>query len=235
MSPQIIEIFLFAAVAAFLLFRLRSVLGTRDGHESTPESLREARLRHPENHGESEKQAPGVVLPIRPDSSREARESEAPELATLDRDDPKRGPLQAMIELEPNFTMAEFLEGAKHAYEIILSAYERGEKETLRPLLAEDVYNDFAEIIDDRASKGLVVDGRFVGVRDATIENIEFDPDTQKAEITVRFSADTVTAVRNADGDIVEGDPKKVRRQGNNWTFERVFGEMDPNWTLVET
>ena len=125
--------------------------------------------------------------------------------------------------------------GARAAYEMILMAYEQSDRDTLRGLLTPEVYDAFEQVIEQREQQGLTVDARFIGVRDIRVEALRFDQATQEADITIRFVGEMITAVRDPENRIVEGDPNEIRRQTDVWTFSRVMGGADPNWLLSAT
>lgn len=219
MGTQMIELLILFAIAAFVLFRLRSVIGTRTGYESPPDYMHRERT-------------PGEGRPA-PVGNVEVAE----EQTGLSRPVPENA-LRALAQIrdaEPDFTLAGFVEGARGAYEMILMAYEQGDRETLKDLLAPEVYEAFEASIAEREEKGLKVDARFIGVRDIRLEAASFDPNTGEAEITLRFVGEMITAVRDPEGRIVEGDPNEVRRQTDVWTFARRVGAPDPNWLLSAT
>jgi len=219
MSSQMIELIILFAIAAFVLFRLKSVIGTRSGYEAPPEYLK----RDP------------AAQAARPDPAEEADE-EADE-AGLGRPIPEsaKPALAAMREAEPEFSLGVFLDGARGAYEMILMAYESGDRDTLRGLLEPDVYAAFESVIAERETAGLKVDSRFIGVRDLRLESAALDPATGEGELTLRFVSELITAVHDAEGRVVEGDPNEVRRQTDVWTFSRRMGVRDPNWLLSAT
>ena len=219
MSTQMIELIILFAIAAFVLFRLKSVIGTRTGHEAPPDYLtrdRATHAAHPDQAEEAEDDADdaGLSRPV-PENARAA--------------------LAAMREAEPGFSLGVVVEGARGAYEVILMAYESGDRDTLRDLLDDDVYDAFEGVITEREAAGLRVDARFIGVRDLRLENASFDPETGEGELTLRFVGELVTAVHDAEGRVVEGDPSEVRRQTNVWTFARRMGARNPNWLLSAT
>jgi predicted lipid-binding transport protein (Tim44 family) len=219
MSSQMIELIILFAIAAFVLFRLKSVIGTRSGYEAPPDYLNHdsaAQAAHPDPAAEIEDDADDAGL------SRPIPEDAKPALA-------------AMREAEPEFSLGVFLDGARGAYEMILMAYEAGDRDTLRDLLEADVYAAFEGIIAEREATGLTVDARFIGVRDLRLEGAGFDPATDEGELTLRFVSELVTAVHDAEGRVVEGDPNEVRRQTDVWTFARRMGVRDPNWRLSAT
>jgi len=218
MSPQMIELLILFAVAAFVLFRLKSVIGTRTGYEAPPEH------RGPGSDG------PGHL----PEDQR--AEPPAEEMAlrhTLPAD--ARDALAAMRAVEPSFSLDEFLDGARSAYEMVLMAFEEGDRQTLQNLLAPDVYRAFEGVIATRESEALSVEARFIGVRDVRVETASFDPETSEADVTIRFVGEMITAVRDRENRVVEGDPNEIRRQTDVWTFSRVMGAPDPNWLLTAT
>jgi len=223
MSTQLIELIILFAIAAFVLFRLRSVIGTRTGYEAPPDYL--TRERRPV----------GKRPEVRPEAADEPEDEG--DLAGLSRPVPEQAKpaIAAMRRAESGFSLPVFLDGARGAYEMILMAFESGDRDTLRGLLAPDVFAAFESGIADRETKGLKVDARFVGVRDLWLEGAGFDAETDEAEITLRFVGELVTAVRDAENRIVEGDPSEVRRQTDVWTFSRRMGARDPNWLLSAT
>ena len=143
--------------------------------------------------------------------------------------------LAAMKMAEPGFSVSEFLGGARGAYEMILMAFENGDVDGLRPFLADDVMETFESVISEREAQGLTIDANFVGVRELTLQEAEFDRATSEAQITIRFVGELTSVVRNAEGEIVEGDPNAIKRQRDIWTFAREMGSDNPNWVLVAT
>lgn len=216
----VINLLILAGIALFLIFRLRSVLGTRDGFEKPPiapgEAARPSRdVRR--NFEVIEGGADDDILDHVPDGSDAAKA------------------LGAMKLSEPGFSVGEFLGGARGAYEMILMAFENGTLDELRDFLAPDVFDSFAEAIAAREAQGLSVEASFVGLREIELVGATLDRDTGEAELTVKFVAELTSVVRNAEGDIVEGSPTEIKRQRDVWTFARRLGAPDPNWLLVAT
>lgn len=219
MGSQLIQILVLAGVALFLIIRLRDVLGTRDGFEKP--------------------------VPRKPlsDSDRSGRNFEVIDGGGTDHDiadhveadSPAAQALAQMKQVEPSFSVSEFAHGARQAYELILMAYENGELDTLEQFLAPEVYESFSSAVFARADKGLTVDANFVGIRELKIVGAEFDPETREGDVTIRFVGELTSVVRNPDGEVVEGDPKEIKRQKDVWTFSRVMGSDNPNWLLVAT
>lgn len=219
MSYQLLEFIVLFAIAAFLLFKLRSVIGTRTGFE--PGSTQTAR--------QPNGAASDTLHPVDEDDD----EMEAAAVRALD--EPARDAMGAIRKVEPSFNLEEFLHGARSAYEMVLTAYEEGDRATLQDLLTPDVYSAFESVIAGREADGLKVESRFIGVRDIRVETLRFDPDTDEADITIRFVGEMITAVRDSESRVVEGDPNEIRRQTDLWTFSRVMGSPNPNWLLSAT
>jgi predicted lipid-binding transport protein (Tim44 family) len=220
MSSAIIQLLVLAAIAVFLIVRLRNVLGTREGFEKPPLPMPGTA----EGRGRGRREF--EVIEGGPDRDITDHVAEGTAAAKA---------LMAMKLVEPSFSVGEFLRGARAAYEMILMAFERGELEPVRPFLSPEVYASFAEVVAARERQGLTVEAHFVGLREILISDAEFDRATNEAEITVRFTGELTSAVRNAAGEIVEGSTTAIRQQRDVWTFARKMGSGDPNWQLVAT
>ena len=210
---QFIDLFLFAAIAAFLVLRLRRVLGRRTGHQPPPKG------RQPEDGGE--------VIPL-PDRRDERDGAEAPPA-------PPRGPAgitQSKI-ADPGFDEATFLDGARYAFEMILSAYADDDKRRLKSLLAPSVYEGFADEIERREKAGESLETTLVSFILADIVGAAMEG--RRARVTVKFLTEQVNVQRDAKGEVVEGDASTVTKITDIWTFERDARGRDLNWQLVET
>ncbi|WP_300056763.1 Tim44/TimA family putative adaptor protein [uncultured Roseobacter sp.] len=217
MNSPLIQLLVLAGIAVFLILRLKNVLGTRDGFEQPP-------------------------LPKPQTRSRSGPEFEVieggPDLDIVDHveeDSDAAKALASMKRIEPSFNVTDFLGGARSAYEMIVMGYEKGELSEIQPFLAEDIYESFVDGIAAREDQGLTVESNFIGVRELKLMDATFDDDTQEAELTIRFVAELTSVVRDAEGEIVDGDPKEIKRQKDTWSFARTMGSDDPNWLLVST
>jgi predicted lipid-binding transport protein (Tim44 family) len=219
MSSSIIQLLVLAGIAVFLILRLRSVLGTRDGFEKPPvtgPAPGERRIRKPEFD----------VIEGGPDRDITDHVDDGTDAAKA---------LVAMKAVDPDFNVREFLEGARGAYEMILMAFEAGDIEEVRGFLSPDVAESFDEVIAARNEQGLSIDANFVGIREVSLQDATFDRDKKEAEVTVRLVGELTSVVKNAEGDVIEGDPNEIKRQRDVWTFGREMGSSDPNWLLVAT
>lgn len=210
-----IDILFFAMVAAFIALRLRSVLGRRTGNERR----RETHLDQSES-----KQDNVVQLP-------ERQRPQDGEVA-YGEGDVKAGLTQIRV-ADPSFDPDYFLQGARGAFEMIVDAFARGDKETLRPLLADSVYAGFAAAIDERLQQGHELETNLVNLQ--AVEIVEAVMAGSLARVTVRVASEQINVTRDAAGEVVEGDPSTITEVVDLWTFERDTRISDPNWRLVGT
>jgi len=134
---------------------------------------------------------------------------------------------------DPDFDPNHLIEGAKTAYEMIVMGFANGDDATLKQLLGSDVYDGFERAIRERESRGEKVESSLVGIDKADI--IEAEVKNRTAYVTVKFVSELISVTRDAEGEVVEGDPKKVREVTDIWTFAREVGSKNPNWKLVAT
>ncbi len=220
MSSAVIQLLVLAAIAIFLILRLRSVLGTREGFEKPQVSQTGG------TDAAEDRRRGFEVIEGGPDTDITDHVSD---------DSPAAKALADMKSVDPEFHVGEFLHGARQAYEMILMAFENGELDEVLPFLSRDVYESFAEVVEMREREGLTVEATFVGLREIKLITASFDPDTNEAELTVRFEGEITSVVRDSEGNIVEGDPNEIKRQNDAWTFARRMDADSPNWQLVAT
>jgi predicted lipid-binding transport protein (Tim44 family) len=221
MSSSLIQLLVLAAIAVFLIVKLKSVLGSRDGFERPPQPL------PPADDGDARvRKRDFAVIEGGPDRDITDHVPDG---------SPAAKALAAMKIAEPGFSVTEFLGGARGAYEWILMAFEKGKLDDIVPLLSKDVYDSFQSVVDAREQEGLTVEATFVGMRELVLQDATFDRDTREAEVTVRFVGEITSVIRNRMGEIVEGSPTEIKRQRDVWTFARRMGVDDPNWQLVAT
>jgi predicted lipid-binding transport protein (Tim44 family) len=216
-----IDILFFAMVAAFIALRLRSVLGRRTGHER----------RRSGGFGNARSNGATDNVVALPDRSGPAAEAEAG-IADLADGDVKAG-LTQIRRADQRFDLRAFLSGARGAFEMIVEAYSAGDKEALRPLLADAVFNGFAGAIDQRAAAGQTLETQLIAIRAADV--VEAGMQGSDARIAVRVTSEQVNVIRDSEGNVLEGDPGTAEDVVDIWTFERDTKSSDPNWILVET
>ena len=213
------SIIIFALIAVFLGLRLYSVLGERTGHEqAAPQPLE----RDP---------ADEALSPATPASRLAAAvNNEADGMAFL----PTAGPgVRAMLAADPEFNVAQFLEGAKAAYGMILEAYWKGDLSEVEEHVDDHILDAFQGAIAARAKAGQILDNRLVRIDQALIT--EATVDKVEALMTVRFDADITAVTRDKDGNVIAGSLSDAVETHDKWTFRRAVQSADPNWLLVET
>ncbi|MCF6273188.1 MAG: Tim44/TimA family putative adaptor protein [Rhodobacteraceae bacterium] len=210
-----LQLLILAAVAVFLVMRLLSVLGTREGFEPKTED-RAAK--------------PGAN---RFDVIEGTEDPDIADFAEID--SPTGRALAEMKRTDRDFSVREFVSGSRQAYEMILMAFEEGDLKLLESLLAPDIYDTFSKVILEREEKGYEVEATFIGVRELTLKSARFDMNEKEGEITMRFVGELTSVVKDRNGDVVEGSSSTIKRQTNIWSFARLMGTDNPNWLLVAT
>lgn len=225
---------IFIVLAVFVAWRLRSVLGQKTGNEQPPfDPL--ARRDAPLRPGNAAPEQDNVVRLPGPNGKVPAAEVPAAERwkGIAEPGTPIARGLDEVVRLEPSFDAPTFLEGAKAAYEMIVTAFAQGDRKTLKDLLSREVYEGFERAITERERKGEKVETTFVSIDKAEIAGVEINGKT--GQIVVRFLSKLITATRDASGAVVDGSPDVVADVTDVWTFARALGSRDPNWQLVAT
>jgi len=213
----VLEIVLLAMVAAFLGLRLYSVLGRRAEHEEEPAVQR--------FESEEKPAVRPAAIPAQP---------VAPRPAELDGVMPAvERALRDIAAADPTFNLAQFLDGAKGAYRLILEAFWKGDRETLRELCDDDVYAGFVGAIDAREAAGETLDNTLIRIEEVRIHSAVLDG--RMARIALLFVADIAAVTRDKAGAVIAGSLDDAIESRDVWTFSRNVGARDPNWLLDET
>jgi len=221
---------IFALLAIFVLWKLRSVLGTRGGDEKPPAQNSFFKTSTATNDNKVVS-LPGAAPPPA---------AAAPAVA-----DPRRwqayaepgsrvaNGLDAITAADPGFDLDRFIAGAKTAYEMIVTGFATGDRELLARLLDRDVYESFAAAIEARASRGESLMTKVVSIDKTGV----FDAGARDGtlQVTLRFMASLISATHDKDGKLIDGDPEKTVSMVDLWTFARSAGARDPNWKLIAT
>ena len=218
-----IDVLLFGLVAAFLFYRLRSVLGKRTGHEQQrPNPFSPA----PESPPETGARRDNVIpLPERLDPARTAEPAAGSGVLSIG--------LAAIKRSDPGFNEEEFLGGARAAFEMIVDAFSRGDSDALRPLLAPDVMQQFDGAIQQRRAQGETMETVLHSVKAISIAEARMEGSV--AIVSVQYVTDQTNVTRDRDGKIVDGDPKAPETITDLWSFSRDVRASDPNWLLIAT
>ena len=217
---------IFALVALFVAYKLRSVLGVRN------DGQRPGGLLAPLRRAPGPASAPVVV------TTDAAAPAPAPLLAAADRWQGVAEPeawsgLDAIAEADGSFSAQGFLSGARAAYDMIVHAFAAGDASTLQGLMAPEAYANFDASIRARAAAGQTMTTTVVSIDAAKIAAAQLIGST--AQISVRFASKLASVVRDAAGKVVEGSPTEVVGHLDLWTFARDVRSRDPNWRLTET
>ncbi len=202
----------FAALAAFLCYRLYTVRGTRGGHE--PDEADRLRPGSP-----PEASGPADETDLRP---ADPAPSSLPEWAETLR-----------LEDDPDFDPGHFVTGAKAAYEMIVQAFAKGELRDVEAYIDPQVRQAFATAVSAREGAGQSLEVTFVGIESADVDLAASDGG--RTHVVVAFQSDQIRVVRNAEGEVVDGDPNRIDLVKDRWTFSRETGSRDPNWILTAT
>ncbi|WP_249691565.1 Tim44/TimA family putative adaptor protein [Stappia sp. WLB 29] len=225
---------IFLVLAVVIFFRLRSVLGRRTGNERPPFDPYSAPER---DNGAGGPAQDDNVIPLPGQTAPQGGPSPAPTSATLDKVAPEGSALnqalRQILSVDRSFEPQGFLQGARAAYEMIVTAFANGDRKTLKNLLSKEVYEGFVAAISDRESRGETIESTFVGIDKADIVEAALKGST--AQVTVKFRSELISATRDRDGAIVDGDPNAVSDVTDIWTFARDTTSRDPNWRLVAT
>ena len=210
------DLLFFAMVAAFLVFRLRSVLGRRQGHHQPPPQA------EPHAAGDANSNDNVIALPDRNEA--EDDESDGTPLGEG---------VRRIRSVDGTFDPDAFASGARAAFEMIVNAFAGGDRDTLRPLTSTEVFGNFERTIADREAKGYVLEATLIGIREAELTDAGLD--SHEAWATVRFVSEQVGVLRDSEGQTLSGATNAIEEITDVWTFARDTRSPDPNWRLVAT
>ena len=127
----------------------------------------------------------------------------------------------------------EFLKGAKIAYETIITDFSDNDNKIIasKPLLNQQMYDQFNEALKERSAKGQYAEITFIGVNSAEIT--DHKKVSNILNVTVKFIAEVITCIRDKDKKIVSGHPEKIKKIYDTWVFSRDTTSTNPNWQLV--
>lgn len=235
-----VDILIFAAIAGFLVHRLMSVLGTRTGAERerrNPFAPGENLPGDRKQNVKKDAEASGLVIdmPLRPAAAAPLAIANIDQLIdpAANVDGRIETGLAEIAAADPAFELNGFVSGARMAFEMIVTAYNRGDLATLKPLLSPKLYNDFAAGIrarEEAGHKSEVIIHRISAARVA-----EAHLGGTMAYVTVDFDVEETTVTRDAAGQVIDGNPDRIFSVEDIWTFTRDIRARDPNWMLIET
>ena len=127
----------------------------------------------------------------------------------------------------------EFLNGAKSAYEMIVTSFAKGDKNVLKPLLNKEIFQNFSDEIDYRKKENVKSELTFVGIKSATIKN--FEKKDNLYIFTVDFVSEIITCKKDKNNKVIEGNPDRIKIVNDIWKFSKNMWSDNPSWYLVET
>lgn len=220
------DIILYALVAAGLVVWLRSILGTRHEDEPTHSNPFSSTQEEPDK-------APAAYAPQGDETtfSLADRTQQLPRHVAI-AEKAETG-LAEIAKIMKGFDTVHFAEGAEGAFIMIVEAFAKGERNTLKDLLSEPVYKAFESVIAQREKEGQKIETEIHAVRKLDIQDAAVSDG--KAYITVQFTADETYVTRDKDGTITSGDPERVSEMRDIWVFAKNLKSKDPVWELVST
>ena len=221
------DILFFALGAAFIAYRVYIVLGKRTGHEPGNDSMQSDNSKTKIRPIESDNV---VALP---DRSGQASNDEVSESIASTGDRIIDQTLKKIHEEDPTFDLAQFLDGSRAAFEVIVTSFAEGDLDTLRSLINDSLFTDFKTVIQQRETANETLQTTFVGFRSSEILSAEIQE--KMAFVTVKFISEQINTTYDESKTLIEGDHNTIEEITDIWTFSRTLGSKDPNWTLVAT
>lgn len=219
MIAQYVDIIILLLVVVLIFTKLKTLLGTR------PEETRNAKF--------SDEQA-ARIFDVLVKEAREQTERTQTEAPTADAVSEELAEPDKTLAQIPGFEKENFLKGAKRAFEIIVTAFAKGDVETLEMLVSKNIYKKFQEIIAAREAEGITSENDFIGFDKAEIISARIGKNNV-AKIVVEFISEQVNLLKNRVGEVIEGDENFIQSITDVWTFEKNLTSANPNWLLVST
>ena len=216
-----LDIIILLVVVVLVFSKLKSLLGTR------PDNFEHRKI----SDENAAKIFDMIVKEAEKNAAAEARNMEKEEVQVPEEELSEIDKVLAKI---PGFNREKFLTGAERAFEIIISAFSKGDVETLEMLVSKSLLKKFQEIIEKRKAEGITSETDFIGFDDVEITNAKISK-SEVAKITVRVVSEQVNILKNKDGEVIEGDENFIQNITDSWTFERALTSTNPNWLLVST
>lgn len=143
-------------------------------------------------------------------------------------------PLDKELAQIPEFNKSVFIKGAQRAFEMILCAFSKGDFSTLSKLVSRELLKKFEAVIKERKEQGVVAETDLIGFVETEVEAVKF-VDEDKVNLVVKFVSEQVNLLKNAEGEVIEGDENYVQTISDVWTFEKTLNPRVNNWLLCST
>ena len=216
------DLIVLGAIAAFIILRYRAMLGEERGRDP-----KDTQRRQPEEMQD------GVVIELPRTQARPAPEAPKESAIEAQMDASLREGVAAIRKRDGQFSVDEFIEGARGAFDMVIDAFNTHDRDTLRMLLEADVYRNFEAVLAEQEASGRAAHTTLVAIRRAEI--IEAGIAGNIARIAVAFESDQIHLVKDAAGAIIEGNPSAEERVEDRWVFTRDVRSSAPDWKISET
>lgn len=143
-------------------------------------------------------------------------------------------PLDRELTKIPNFNKGMFIKGAQKAFEMILSSFSKGDSKTLSKLVSKDLLKKFNSVIQERQDNGITSEMDLIGFVETEVESVCF-VENNKVNLVVKFVSEQVNLLKNAEGEVIEGDENYIQQISDIWTFEKSLDAKVNNWVLCST
>lgn len=213
------DLIVFGAIALFIVLRYKNTIGQKKGYDFTKKKSDKSETRVVQLHACSEESSP-------------AKPEEDLTLDAIENSDLAKT-LEMMKALDSSFTADSFIAGAKAAYDMVMDAFSKHDKDTLKMLLSKELYKDFEKDIEDQELKKQHLETTLVSITEAEIVGAELNKST--ATIIVNFSSEQIAVTRDDKNEIVGGDASQIQDMKDEWVFERDMKSRNPNWTIIDT
>lgn len=219
MVSQYADIIILLFVIILIFSKLKALLGTR------PNEAPRAKI--------SDKEAEKILDILSQEIKNHAAENKE-EIAEKASDSAELSEPERTLAQIPGFEKESFLHGAKRAFEIIVTAFAKGDIQTLEMLVSKNLYKKFQEILAAREAEGITSENDFIGFDEAEIISASISKNNV-AKIVVKFISEQVNLLKNRVGEVIEGDENFIQNITDVWTFEKNLTSASPNWLLVST
>lgn len=215
-----LDIIVLLAIVVMVFLKLKAILGTRPSKEAEISQESAAKIFDILVKEQEKKQAPATA-------AIHGGELEAKNMAELSETD------KALLEI-PGFAKDRFVNNAKKAFEMIVVSFASGDTQSIEPLIGKALFKKFQEVVVQRKADNVVAETDLIAFNDAQIVDAKITKNNV-AKIVVKFVTEQVNILKNATGEIIEGDENFIQSVTDIWTFERAISSKTPNWLLTST
>jgi len=220
------DLIVIIAIAAFVVYKYRQVLGHKTGLDVENPSKRANRSKDPKvvslKQFQQEIEEDGIII-----------EHEKPDTSFNNLEEGElKNTLSEMKKEEPSFSLEAFLQGAKGAFDMVMEAFEKDDRTTLKQLLSDELYREFDQELKNISKQNEKPHTTLVSILSANLVQAKLTK--QQAQMTVRFLTEQIHVSKNAKGEVVGGDPSRIEQVEDEWVFERQLRSRNPNWTITD-